>query len=248
MTTETAVQPPKVVSQAEWIAARRALLAREKAHMREGDALAAARRALPWVKVEKDYVFDTTDGPRSLAELFDGRRQLIVHHLMYAPDWNAACPGCSFQAEHIDGPAPHLDRHDVRILAVSRAPLDKLLAYKARMGWRFDWLSTRGEDFNRDFRVTFTEAEVAEGRIDYNFGTIVTDPRYLERELPGVSVFYQDEAGQVFHTYSTYARGLDALLGANHYLDITPEGRNDGAYPNWPSRRDEYDKAASTPA
>lgn len=248
MTTETAVQPPKVVSQAEWIAARRALLAREKAHMREGDALAAARRALPWVKVEKDHVFDTTDGPRSLAELFDGRRQLIVHHLMYAPDWNAACPGCSFQAEHIDGPAPHLDRHDVRILAVSRAPLDKLLAYKARMGWRFDWLSTRGEDFNRDFRVTFTEAEVAEGRIDYNFGTIVTDPRYLERELPGVSVFYQDEAGQVFHTYSTYARGLDALLGANHYLDITPEGRNDGAYPNWPSRRDEYDKAAPTPA
>ena len=241
------MQPPKVVFQEEWIAARRTLLAREKAHMREGDALAAERRALPWVKVEKAYVFETTDGPKSLTELFDGRRQLIVHHLMYAPDWNAACPGCSFQAEHIDGPAPHLDRHDVRILAVSRAPLDKLQAYKARMGWRLDWLSTRGEDFNRDFRVTFTEAEVAEGRIDYNFGTIVTDPRYLERELPGVSVFYQDEAGQVFHTYSTYARGLDALLGANHYLDITPEGRNDGAYPNWPSRRDEYDKAAPTP-
>ena len=211
--------------------------------MRDGDALAAERRALPWVKVEKAYVFDTTDGPKSLTELFDGRRQLIVHHLMYAPEWNAACPGCTFQAEHIDGPAPHLDRHDVRIIAVSRAPLDKLLAYKARMGWRFEWMSTRGEDFNRDFRVTFTEDEIAKGRIDYNFGTIVTDPRYLDRDLPGVSVFYKDEAGEVFHTYSTYARGLDALLGANHYLDITPEGRNDGAYPNWPSRRDEYDQA-----
>jgi len=238
------MQPAKVVSQEEWIAARRALLEKEKAHMRDGDALAAERRALPWVKVEKAYVFDTTDGPKSLTELFDGRRQLIVHHLMYAPEWNAACPGCTFQAEHIDGPAPHLDRHDVRIIAVSRAPLDKLLAYKARMGWRFEWMSTRGEDFNRDFRVTFTEDEIAKGRIDYNFGTIVTDPRYLDRDLPGVSVFYKDEAGEVFHTYSTYARGLDALLGANHYLDITPEGRNDGAYPNWPRRRDEYDLAA----
>ena len=137
------MQPSKVVSREEWIAARRALLEKEKAHMREGDALAAERRALPWVKVEKAYVFDTTDGPKTLAELFDGRSQLIVHHLMYAPDWSAACPGCSFQAEHIDGPAPHLERHDVRIVAVSRAPLDKLLAYKARMGWRFDWVSPR---------------------------------------------------------------------------------------------------------
>jgi predicted dithiol-disulfide oxidoreductase (DUF899 family) len=240
------MQPSKIVSQAEWTAARKALLAKEKAHMREGDALAAERRALPWVKVETDYAFDTADGRKSLSELFDGRGQLIVHHLMYAPDWNAACPGCTFQAEHIDGPAPHLERHDVRIIAVSSAPLDKLAAYKARMGWRFEWVSSLGEAFNRDFRVTFTEAEIASGHIDYNFGTIVTDPRYLDRELPGVSVFYRDEAGQVFHTYSTYARGLDALLGANHYLDITPEGRNDGAYPDWPRRRDEYDTAASS--
>ena len=214
--------------------------------MRQGDALAAERRALPWVKVEKAYVFDTQAGPKSLAELFDGRSQLIVHHLMYAPDWEAACPGCTFQAEHIDGPAPHLDRHDVRILAVSRAPLDKLLAYKARMGWRFEWVSSEGQDFNYDFRVSFTEDEIASGRIDYNFGTILGDPRYLDRELPGVSVFHKDEAGQVFHTYSTYARGLDMLLGANHYLDLTPEGRNDAAYPNWPRRRDEYDLAASS--
>jgi predicted dithiol-disulfide oxidoreductase (DUF899 family) len=197
------------------------------------------------VKVETAYVFDTEGGPKSLAELFDGRSQLIVHHLMYAPDWEAACPGCTFQAEHIDGPAPHLDRHDVRILAVSRAPLDKLLAYKARMGWRFEWVSSEGQDFNYDFRVSFTEDEIASGRIDYNFGTILGDPRYLDRELPGVSVFHKDEAGQVFHTYSTYARGLDMLLGANHYLDLTPEGRNDAAYPNWPRRRDEYDMATS---
>lgn len=240
------MQPSKVVSREEWIAARKALLAKEKAHMREGDVLAAERRALPWVKVEKTYVFDTAEGPRSLSDLFDGRGQLIVHHLMYGPDWNAACPGCSFQAEHIDGPAPHLEQHDVRIIAVSSAPLDKLLAYKARMGWRFEWVSAGGTDFNRDFRVTFAEDDIANGRVDYNFGTIVGDPRYLDREMPGVSVFCRDEAGEVFHTYSTYARGLDALLGANHYLDITPEGRNDAAYPHWPRRRDEYDMDAAT--
>jgi predicted dithiol-disulfide oxidoreductase (DUF899 family) len=239
------MQQSKVVSQEEWIAARRALLEKEKAHMRNGDALAAERRALPWVKVEKGYVFDTTSGPKALPELFDHRSQLIVHHFMYAPDWSAACPGCSFQAEHIDGPAPHLQRHDVRIIAASRAPLNKLVAYKARMGWRFDWVSS-GEEFSRDFRVSFTEDEIAKGRIDYNFGTIVTDPRYLSRELPGLSVFYKNDAGEVFHTYSTYARGLDQLLGTNHYLDITPEGRNKGAYPNWPRRRDEYDVAASS--
>jgi predicted dithiol-disulfide oxidoreductase (DUF899 family) len=240
------MQPSKIVSQEEWLAARRALLEKEKLHMRQGDALAAERRALPWVKVEKDYRFDAPAGPRSLAELFDGRRQLIVHHLMYAADWSAACPGCSFQAEHIDGPAPHLERHDVSIVAVSSAPLEKLIAYKARMGWRFEWVSAVGEEFNRDFRVTFTEDEIAKGRIDYNFGTIVTDPRYIDRELPGLSVFRRDEAGQVFHTYSTYARGLDALLGANHYLDLTPEGRNDAAHPNWPRRRDEYDTPAAS--
>jgi predicted dithiol-disulfide oxidoreductase (DUF899 family) len=240
------MQPSDVVSREEWIAARRALLEKEKTHMRAGDALAAERRALPWVRVDKSYRFDTASGPKVLPELFDRCRQLIVHHLMYAPDWSAACHGCTFQAEHIDGPAPHLKQHDVRIIAASRAPLDKLLAYKARMGWRFEWVSSQGEEFNRDFKVSFTEEEIAMGRIDYNFGTIVTDPRYLSRELPGVSVFYKNETGAVFHTYSTYARGLDMLLGTHHYLDITPEGRNRGAYPNWPRRRDEYDKAASS--
>jgi predicted dithiol-disulfide oxidoreductase (DUF899 family) len=239
------MQPSKVVPPEEWIAARRALLDKEKARMRNGDALAAERRALPWVRVEKAYAFDTESGPKVQPKLFDGGSQLIVHHLMYAPEWSAACPSCSFQAEHIDGPAPHLERHNVRIIAVSRAPLDKLLAYKARMGWRFEWVSSQGEDFNRDFRVSFTEDEIAKGRVDYNSGTIVTDPRYLSRELPGVSVFYKNEADEVFHTYSAYARGLDMLLGAHHYLDIAPEGRNKSAYPNWPRRRDEYDKTAS---
>ena len=237
--------PTKIVSREDWTAARRALLVREKAHMRAGDALAAERRALPWVRIETPYVFDTPEGPKSLAELFDGKSQLIVHHLMYAPEWTAACPGCSFQAEHIDGPAPHLDHHDVRIVAVSRAPLEKLLAYKARMGWRFEWVSSRGDAFNSDFKVTFSEAEIASGSIDYNFATIEADPRYLERDLPGVSVFCKDETGAVFHTYSTYARGLDALLGTNQYLDITPEGRNAAAYPDWPRRRDEYDVGSS---
>jgi predicted dithiol-disulfide oxidoreductase (DUF899 family) len=238
------MQPANVVSQEQWIAARRALLEKEKRHMRQGDALAGERRALPWVKVEQAYMFDTTEGPKSLAALFDGRSQLIVHHLMYAPEWSAACAGCTFQAEHIDGPAPHLERHDVSIVAVSRAPLEKLSAYKARMGWRFEWVSPRGDAFSRDFRVFFTDDEIAAARVDYNFGTIVTDPRYIEPDLPGLSVFLKDAAGEVFHTYSTYARGLDMLLGANHYLDLTPEGRNDGAYPNWPRRRDEYDTAA----
>jgi len=237
------MQPSKTVSREEWLIARKALLDQEKAHMRAGDALAAARRALPWVKVDKVYMFETESGPQSLLDLFGGREQLIVHHLMFAPDWNAACPGCSFQAEHIDGPAPHLARHNVRIVAASRAPLDKILAYKARMGWRFDWVSTGDGDFNRDFKVVFSEDEIAAGRIDYNFGTIAVDPRYIDRDLPGISVFSRDEKNQVFHTYSTYARGLDALLGTNHYLDITPEGRNRGAYPNWPRRRDEYGDA-----
>jgi predicted dithiol-disulfide oxidoreductase (DUF899 family) len=237
------MSPTKIVSREEWLDARRVLLAKEKAHMRAGDDLAAERRALPWVKVERDYVFDTTSGPKTLAELFGNKSQLILHHFMFAPDWNAACPGCSFQAEHVDGPAPHLQRHDVQIVASSRAPLDKLLAYKARMGWKFEWVSTRGDDFDRDFKVYFTADEVQGGRVDYNFGTITTDARYVDQNLPGISVFHKDASGQVCHTYSTYARGLDALLGANHYLDITPEGRNGAAHPNWPRRRDEYDLA-----
>jgi predicted dithiol-disulfide oxidoreductase (DUF899 family) len=234
------MQPNQVASQEEWLAARRTLLTKEKAHMRAGDALAAERRALPWLKIEKTYTFDTPDGLRTLAELFDGHQQLIVHHLMFAPDWDAACPGCSFQAEHIDGPARHLQHHDVKLLAVSRAPLEKLLAYRRRMQWHFDWVSSYGRDFNYDFHVSFTQDQVSQGRIEYNSGTITVDPRYVNEELPGISVFARGEDGAVYLTYSTFARGLDMLLTADHYLDLTPEGRNEKAYPGWPRRHDEY--------
>lgn len=228
------------VSKEEWVIARRALLEKEKAHMREGDRLAAARRELPRLKIEKTYTFDTEQGRKTLAELFSGRRQLVVHHLMFGPEWKAACPGCSFQAEHIDGPAQHLAQHNVTILAASRTPLEKLLAYKKRMGWRFEWVSSLDSDFNYDFQVSFTKEQIEQRRIDYNFGTITTDGRYISEELPGLSVFMQDEHGEVLLTYSTYARGLDMLLGTHHYLDLTPEGRNEPGYPNWPRRHDEY--------
>jgi predicted dithiol-disulfide oxidoreductase (DUF899 family) len=234
------MQPSRIVSQEEWTAARRVLLAKEKAHMRAGDALAEERRALPWMKIEKTYAFDTEQGRMTLAELFGDHPQLIVHHLMFAPEWDAACPGCSFQAEHIDGPTPHLEHHNTGIVAVSRAPLAKLLAYRERMGWRFPWVSSFGSDFNYDFRISFSKEQVADGKIDYNFGTITVDPRYIDEELPGLSVFAKNETGEIFLTYATYARGLDALLGTNHYLDVTPEGRNSAAYPNWPRRHDEY--------
>lgn len=242
------MQPNQVASQEEWLAARRALLTKEKAHMRAGDALAAERRALPWLKIEKIYTFDTPNGPRTLAELFDGHQQLIVHHLMFAPDWEAACPGCSFQAEHIGGPAQHLQHHDVKILAVARAPLEKLLAYRRRMRWQFDWVSSYGRDFNYDFHLSFTQDQVSQGRIEYNSGTITVDPRYVSEELPGISVFALGDDGAVFLTYSTFARGLDMVLTANHYLDLTPEGRNETAYPGWPRRHDEYPEKTAASA
>jgi predicted dithiol-disulfide oxidoreductase (DUF899 family) len=235
----------KTVSQEEWLSARKALLDKEKVYMREGDQLAAERRALPWLKIEKTYVFETEQGRRTLSELFGGHEQLIVHHLMYQPEWNAACPGCSFQAEHIDGPARHLPHHNVTIVAVSRAPLPKILAYKKRMGWNFEWISSFGTDFNYDFRVSFTQQEIDRRRIDYNFGTITTDTRYLSAELPGLSVFLKDESGEIFLTYATYARGLDMLLATHHYLDLTPEGRNESGHPKWPRRHDEYPTSAT---
>ena len=234
------MQPNQIVSQEEWLTARRALLAKEKAYMRAGDTLAAERRALPWRKVEKSYLFDTERGRRSLAELFEGCGQLIVHHLMFAPEWEAACPGCSFQAEHIGGPARHLEHHNVKIVAVSRAPLPRILAYRQRMRWHFDWVSSFGTDFNYDFHVSFTKDQIGRGYIEYNSSTITGDPRYLSEELPGVSVFAIGADGEVFLTYDTFARGLDALLTADHYLDLTPEGRNEKAYPAWPRRHDEY--------
>lgn len=234
-----------VVSRAEWIEAQRNHLKTEKALTRMRDLVAAERRALPWLKVDKRYVFDAPDGERTLGDLFGGNSQLVIHHLMFHPDWEAACVGCSFQADHIDGPWPHLEQHDVSVAAVSRAPIGKIEAYRKRMGWSFPWVSSGRSDFNRDFHVTFGPDEVASGRIDYNFGTITVDPRYHSEELPGISVFCRDGAGDIFLTQSIYARGLDLLIGASHYLDITPKGRNEADDPDWVRRHDEYEGAAA---
>jgi predicted dithiol-disulfide oxidoreductase (DUF899 family) len=234
-----------VASREEWLKAQQTHLKTEKALTRMRDLVAAERRALPWLRVEKPYVFDSPEGERMLGDLFNGNSQLIVHHLMYHPDWEAACVGCSFQADHIDGPRPHLEQHDVSIVAVSRAPMEKIEAYRKRMGWNFPWVSSGRSDFNQDFHVSFRPDEVESGRIDYNFGTITVDPRYHSEELPGVSVFYRDLAGDIFLAQSIYARGLDLLIGASHYLDITPKGRNEAGNPDWIRRRDEYEGAGT---
>ncbi len=223
----------------EWLAARLELLDREKAYTRAGDELARRRRELPWVPVEKEYVFDTDAGERTLAELFDGRSQLLVYHFMFGPEWTEGCPGCSFFAEGIDGPLIHLEHHDVTMLCISRAPLERLQAYKRRMGWEFPWASSYGSDFNFDFAVSFTDRQLEEDATGYNFGTIDGDQRYLSPELPGFSAFALED-GVVYHTYSTFARGLDALLPTSHLLDRAPRGREDDAHPEWPRRRDEY--------
>ena len=228
-----------VVSREEWLAARKAHLAREKAFTRERDRLSAERRALPWVKVDKTYVFDGPNGKVALAELFDGRRQLIVYHFMFGPGWEEGCPSCSFLADHIDGAVVHLAHRDVTLLAVSRAPLDRLEAFKRRMGWRFTWVSSNGTDFNFDFNVSFTKMQMATGAVDYNF-----DRReFPSDEAPGLSVFYRDEHGLVFHTYSSYARGLDLLVGAYNYLDLAPNGRDEATLPYtmaWVRHHDRY--------
>jgi predicted dithiol-disulfide oxidoreductase (DUF899 family) len=228
-----------IVSREEWLTARKAHLAREKEFTRVRDRLSAERRALPWVKVDKTYVFDGPHGKVTLGELFNGRRQLIVYHFMFGPGWEEGCPSCSFLADHIDGAAVHLAQRDVTLLAVSRAPLSRLEAFKERMGWRFPWVSSQGTDFNFDFNVSFTKAEMAKGAVDYNF-----DRReFPSEEGPGVSVFYKDEHGQIFHTYSAYARGLDLLVGAYNYLDLAPRGRDEDALPYtmaWVRHHDRY--------
>jgi predicted dithiol-disulfide oxidoreductase (DUF899 family) len=229
----------KVVSQAEWIEARRALLQREKEHRHEADRLAAARRSLPWVKVDKAYRFEGTDGVHSLADLFGGRSQLIVYHFMFDTDWQEGCPGCSFLADHIDGANLHLANHDVTLLAVSRAPLAKLLAFRRRMGWHFDWYSSGGSDFNSDFNASPSAAEIAANRRFYNYET----HDGAGGENPGLSVFYKDAGGNIFHTYSSYARGGDILIGANNYLDLTPKGRAERSTMDWVRHHDRYESS-----
>ena len=228
-----------VVSESAWLAARQQLLAKEKEFTRLRDELARERRALPWVKIEKSYVFDGPAGKESLGDLFGGRHQLIVQHFMFDPAWNAACKSCSFWADGFNGFFPHLEQRDLAFVAVSLAPVEKLNAFKARMGWSFKWVSSLGSDFNRDYQVSETPEEKARGEAYYNYRT--GEPFGGER--PGVSVFYRDDDGSVFHTYSCYARGLDMMNGAYQYLDLAPKGRDEGslAYPMaWVRLHDEY--------
>jgi predicted dithiol-disulfide oxidoreductase (DUF899 family) len=234
-----------IVSREQWLEARKALLAMEKEATHQRDRVNAARLALPWVKVDKDYQFDTPKGRKSLAELFNGRSQLIVYHFMLGPGWKAGCSGCSFLSDHVDGALPHLEHHDVTWVAVSRAPLDEIARYKRRMGWSFPWVSSFGSDFNHDFHVSFTEAELAQPTIAYNFEDIPTERG--NGELPGLSAFYRDPAtGEVFHSYSSYGRGPEELIGTLMILDRAPRGRNEGTTMDFVKRHDEYDQAPAT--
>lgn len=215
--------PRKVASEEEWRRARMALLTKEKAHTRQGDELCRQRRELPWVKVEKDYVFEGPAGKETLSDLFGGRSQLVIYHFMFAPDWEAGCPSCSFIADGIDGADIHVSQRDVTLLAVSRAPLFKVETFKRRMGWHFKWVSSFGSDFNRDYHVSFSKEELAKGKVYYNYEMM----EFPAEEAPGISVFYKDKAGNIFHTYSSYARGGEPFIGAYHYLDLVPKGRNE---------------------
>lgn len=230
-----------IVSRDEWLEARKALLALEKEETKLRDKVRAKRLALPWVKVDKTYTFDTPDGKKTLADLFDGRSQLMVYHFMFGPDWQAGCPGCSFVADHIDGMLPHLNHHDVTMVCVSRAPLDKIEAYKKRMGWKFPWYSSYGSDFNFDFHVSFTKEELAGGKVFYNYRE--TPSSEAHDELPGMSAFFRAEDGTVYHTYSEYARGGEELLGTLMTLDRAPKGRNETGTLSFVKRHDEYDDA-----
>ncbi|MDA4844897.1 DUF899 domain-containing protein [Hoeflea poritis] len=236
------MQDHAVVSRDEWLKARVALLEREKAFNRERDALSRERQSLPWVEVSKDYAFDTDAGRKSLSDLFGGHSQLIVYHFMYGPDWEAGCKSCSFLADSFDRSVVHLAARDVRLVAASRAPLATLNAFKKRMGWSFDWVSSLGSDFNYDFDVSFSKEAREDGSIRYNYrpSTFPAD------EAPGASVFYKDADGKVYHTYSTYARGLDMLIACYHFLDLVPKGRDEDGLPytmDWIRLRDEYGKA-----
>jgi len=238
------MEPHRIVSREEWLAAHKAHLAEEKALTHARDALAEKRRALPWVKVDTTYTFDTPQGRKTLAELFNGRSQLIVYHFMLGPDWEEGCPGCSFLSDHIDGALQHVEQRDVAYAAVSRAPLEKIDAFKKRMGWHFRWASSFGSDFNYDYHVSFTPEQREKGKVYYNFEmNDVTAGGFNSDELPGVSVFYKDDAGDVFHTYSAYGRGGEPLIGTYNLLDLTPKGRDEEHnMMDWLRHHDRYDE------
>jgi predicted dithiol-disulfide oxidoreductase (DUF899 family) len=238
--TETQVEQPQVVSEAEWLAARKRLLAKEKEFTRQRDALSAERRKLPRVKVEKEYVFDGRNGKATLADLFGSRSQLVIYHFMFGPGWSEGCPSCSFLGDHFDGMTVHLAQRDVTMMACSLAPFPQIEAFQKRMGWRFPWVSSFDSDFNRDYQVSGSKDESVPGKVLYNYE--LTD--FPSAERPGLSVFYRDQAGQVFHTYSTYGRGLDILLGTYNVLDLAPKGRDEDGLKfsmAWVRHHDKYD-------
>jgi predicted dithiol-disulfide oxidoreductase (DUF899 family) len=241
------MQPHQIVSRQEWIEARKAHLAHEKELTRARERLSEERRALPWVKVDKPYLFDAADGRKTLADLFKGKNQLVVQHFMFAPDWNEGCKSCSFWADGFERMIPHLAARDTTLVAVSRAPLPKLLAFRNRMGWTFDWVSSAASDFNYDYAVSFTPDDLKSGNRIYNFGTA----DFSIEEAPGISVFYRNEAGDIFHTYSCFSRGLDMMNAAYHYLDLTPLGRHEEGLPypmDWVRLRDQYQPAPASGA
>jgi predicted dithiol-disulfide oxidoreductase (DUF899 family) len=239
-TTESKTVNHAVVSRDRWIAERKTLLAheRELTHLR--DQIARERRALPWVRIDKNYVFDTSDGPRTLADLFEGRHQLVVQHFMFGPGWEQGCPSCSYMADHTDGMTVHLAHRDTSFVAISRATLAEIQRFKQRMGWQFKWVSSNANDFNFDFGVSFTPEQEARNEVTYNYAK---QPFECE-EMPGVSVFYRNDAGEVFHTYSTYRRGVEVMMGTYNLLDLTPEGRGERDVPNkmeWVRHHDRYE-------
>lgn len=245
MTTATAAfgtTSHPVVSRDRWVTQRKALLRQEKELTHLRDRIAAERRALPWVRIEKNYVFDTPEGPRSLADLFEGRRQLLVQHFMLGPGWEQGCPSCSYMADHVAGMQPHLAARDVTFRAVSRAPLAEIERFRQRMGWQFKWVSSNGNDFNHDFAVSFTPEQRAKGEVYYNYGLV----DFPSTEAPGVSVFIKDDAGAIFHAYSTYGRGVEVMMGTYNMLDLTPKGRDERDVPNkmeWVRHHDRYEPA-----
>jgi predicted dithiol-disulfide oxidoreductase (DUF899 family) len=241
-TTESSIENHSVVSKDRWIEERKKLLAREKELTHLRDQIARERRALPWVRIDKNYVFDTSEGQRTLAELFEGRRQLLVQHFMFGPGWEQGCPSCSYMADHTDGMNVHLKHRDITFVAISRAPLPDIERFRSRMGWQFKWVSSHGSDFNYDFHVSFTPDEQARGEVNYNFGM----QPFQSEEMPGISVFYKNDAGEVFHTYSTYGRGVEVMMGAYNMMDLTPKGRDEDRLSftmQWVRHHDRYEPA-----
>jgi predicted dithiol-disulfide oxidoreductase (DUF899 family) len=236
--TRSGTKEHKVVSEAAWLTARKALLVKEKKFTRLLDQLNQQRRNLPWVKVDKEYVFDGPNGKETLAELFGKKNQLIVYHFMFGPNWKEGCPHCSFWCDHYDGARVHLGQRDTNLVVISRAPLKKLETFKKRMGWKFKWVSSSESDFNFDYHVSFTPKEIKSGTLNYNFGKM----KMKIDELQGVSAFYKDKNGDVFHTYSAHARGIDMLNTTYHFLDLTAKGRDEDpeAPQSWVRYHDKY--------